>query len=102
MKLDLGHLGVGGGGRGRARVWARECALGRAVVVWRGAACVLTARALVGALAADDNKIGPEGMRHLSEGLKANASVQSVTIGCTCTPKRVRLVAGLGARLGLG
>ena len=84
----------------------REC--GRGSVRWGvpwscGVALpVLTARARVGALAADSNNIGPEGMRHLSEGLKANASVQSVTIGGTCTPKRVRLVAGLGPRLGLG
>ena len=87
-------------------VVAREC--GRGSVRWGvpwscGVALpVLTARACVGALAADSNNIGSEGMRHLSEGLKANASVQSVTIGGTCTPKRVRLVAGLGARLGLG
>ena len=56
---------------------------------------VLTARARVGALAAGYNKIGPEGMRHLSEGLKANATVQSVTIEGTCTPQRARLVAEL-------
>ena len=71
----------------------------RGRVAWRS---LCSPRARVGALAADSNNIGPEGMRHLSEGLKANASVQSVTIGGTCTPKRVRLVAGLGARLGLG
>ena len=68
----------------------REC--GRGSVRWGVPwSCVvvlpvLTARARVGALAAGINGIGPEGMRHLSEGLKANASVQSVTIEGPCTP----------------
>ena len=31
----------------------------------------------------DDNNIGPVGMQHLSEALKTNESLTSLTIGCT-------------------